>query len=93
MFPHRDSRRETGNRIKIVRCHEEENVGAMREAPAAGSTPNIQRPTSNAQRPTSNFKQRFAVGFCPWTLGVGRRAFDVEMLPRVLMRLPCAAGR
>lgn len=74
-----------GDRIKIVGFREEKNIGAMREAPAAGSTPDIERPTPNLQ---------FQATLRGWILSlcVVRCAFDVEMLPRVLMRLPTPMG-
>ena len=55
----------------------------MREAPAAGSTPNFQRPTPNFQF-QATLRGRIL------SLDVGRWVFNVEMLPRILMRLPCA---
>ena len=63
---------------------EEPSVGAWREAPAAGSTPNAQRPTSN--------EQVLGIGFNPWALDVGSRALGVECLADpslvILMRQP-----
>ena len=64
---------------------EEENDGAWREAPAAGSTPNAQRPTfkvSNAPASDSSPGR--------WALEVGRWALNVPRHhPRMfLMRLP-----
>ena len=60
----------------MMRRSGEENLCGEGEAPVAGSTPNIQRPTPNFQS-----KQCFALGFCPWALGVGRWMLGVEMRP------------
>ena len=60
---------------------EDENFCAGRKVPAAGSTPNIQRPTFKARNAS---RSDSAPG--SWVLGVGRWAF--KCLP-VWMRLPC----
>ena len=79
-----------GNRIKMMHCSEVEKVAVWRETPAAGSTPNIERPTPNFQS-----KRRFAFNvqhfvirhsiLGRWALGVG--CWALKCLP-VLMRLP-----
>ena len=64
--------RRSADASKLRLCSKKENLCGNTKTPAAGSTPNAQRPTPNFQS-----KQRFAVGFCPWALEVGRWALGV----------------
>ena len=79
-----------GNRIKKLRHPKEQNVGAWREVPAAGSTPNAQHPIQATPRfriqPLGIW--RWALGVGRWALGVGRWALNVLQPPRVFDAIP-----